>query len=291
MFCGSWFFAASGSVRRSVVERIQRALELAHVRRALDVESPLAGHSSPEERAMLRTAGQPTEAVQPPKLALDRARLRASKVVFPEDSSAAARAYRMLRAQVLHRVRSSGLGAIGIVSSASGEGKTLTAVNLALSLAADPNHSVALVDLDLRRPSVAATLGIAPPLGLDTWLTGEQPVASVLYALDGFERLSLVPTVAPLVAASEALAGARTRELIEALRSAEGRRILLVDLPPALLSDHVLTVAPLLDGFVLVVTEGQTQRDDVERVFELLGRERIVGTVLNRSSDSEQRAY
>ena len=274
------------------MERIQRALDLAHIRRALDAESALAVHSSSEERAMLRAAAtQPVEAPELPRLAIDRARLRARKVVFPDDSSGAARAYRMLRAQVLHRVRSSALGAIGIVSSASGEGKTLTAVNLALSLAADPNHSVALLDLDLRRPSVAATLGLAPPLGLDAWLTTDHPVASVLYGLEGVERLSLVPSVAPLVAASEALAGGRTRELVETLRSTDSRRVLIADLPPALLSDHVLTISPLLDGFVLVVTEGQTRRDDVERVFELLGRDRIIGTVLNRSSDSEQRAY
>ena len=280
------------------MERIQRALELANgepwkhgVRRAVDAGSPLPGHSSPEERAMLRAAAHAAEPAALPRLAIDRARLRARKVVFPEDSSAAARAYRMLRAQVLHRVRSSGLGAIGIVSSTSGEGKTLTAVNLALSLAVDPNHSVTLIDLDLRRPSVSATLEVAPPVGLDTWLTAEQPVASVLYGLEGFERLSLVPTVAPLMAASEALAGDRTRDLIETLRSTETRRVLIADLPPALLSDHVLTLSPLLDGFVLVVTEGQTLRDDVERVFELLGRDRIIGTVLNRSSDSEQRAY
>jgi len=272
------------------MERIQRALELAHVRRAAEAET-LSGHSSPEERAMLRSATQPGETTELPKLTIDRARLRARRVVFPEDSSAAARAYRMLRAQVLHRVRSSGLGAIGIVSSASGEGKTITAVNLALSLAADPNHSVTLVDLDLRRPSVAATLGLTPPLGLDTWLTAEHPVASVHYGLEGIARLSVVPTVAPLLTASEALADSRARDLIDALRSMESRRLLIVDLPPALLTDHVLTVARLLDGFVLVVTEGQTRRDDVERVFELLGRDRIIGTVLNRSSDSEQRAY
>lgn len=280
------------------MERIQRALELAHsepwkasVRRVLDTESSHTGHSSPEERALLRAAAQPADQTAQPKLAIDRAKLRARRIVFPEDSSAAAQAYRMLRAQVLHRVRSSGLAAIGIVSSAGGEGKTLTAVNLALSLAADPNQSVALIDLDLRRPSLAATLGVNAPLGLDAWLTSDDPVASVLYELEGIARLSVVPTAVPLVGASEALAGGRARELIETLRSTESRRVLIADLPPALLSDHVLTVSQLLDGFVLVVTEGQTRRDDVERVFELLGRDRIIGTVLNRSSDSEQRAY
>jgi Mrp family chromosome partitioning ATPase len=273
------------------VERIQRALELAHVRRAVEAESPLAGHSSVEERTMLRAAAQAAEIAELPRLAIDRAKLRARKVVFPDESTGAARAYRMLRAQLLHRARSGGLSAIGIVSSASGEGKTLTAVNLALSLAADPNHKVTLIDMDLRRPSVAQILGITPPIGLDTWLAEEHPVASVLYGLEGIERLSIVPTLAPLEAASEALAGGRSRDLIESLRTMDGRRLLIVDLPPALLSDHVLTVSPLLDGFVLLVTEGKTLRDDVERVFELLGRDRIVGTVLNRSSDSEQRAY
>lgn len=273
------------------MERIQRALELAHVRRTVEAESLPAGHASLDERTMLRAAAQPAEVAEPTRLAIDRARLRARKVVFPEESTAAARAYRMLRAQLLQRARSGGLGAIGIVSSASGEGKTLTAVNLALSLAADPNHKVTLVDLDLRRPSVAETLGITPPLGLEGWLAEEHPLSSVVYGLEGIERLSVVPTLAPLESASEALAGSRTRELIEALRTMDGRRLLIVDLPPALLSDHVLTVSSLLDGFVLLVTEGRTLRDDVERVFELLGRDRIVGTVLNRSSDSEQRAY
>lgn len=272
------------------MERIQRALELAHVRRAMETEAPLAGQSSVEERAMLRAASQ-TAATELPRLPIDRASLRARKVVFPQDSSAPARAYRMLRAQLLQRARANGLATIGVVSSASGEGKTLTAVNLALSVAADPNYSVTLIDLDLRRPSVAETLGISPPLGLETWLAGQQPVSSVLYGLEGIERLSVVPTRAPLAAASEALAGSRPRDLIETLRTMDGRRLLIFDLPPALLSDHVLNVSPLLDGFVLLVTEGKTLRDDVERVFELLGRDRIVGTVLNRSFDSEQRAY
>lgn len=240
---------------------------------------------------MLRGAAQPQGSTELPRLAIDRARLRARKVVFPDESTAAARAYRMLRAQLLQRARSSGLSAIGIVSSASGEGKTLTAVNLALSLAADPNHAVTLVDLDLRRPAVAELLGVTPPTGLETWLADEHPISSVLYRLEGIDRLSLVPTLAPVAAASEALAGSRTRDLIDTLRAMDGRRLLIVDLPPALLSDHVLTVSPLLDGFVLLVTEGKTLRDDVERVFELLGRDRLVGTVLNRSSDSEQRAY
>jgi Mrp family chromosome partitioning ATPase len=180
---------------------------------------------------------------------------------------------------------------LGVVSAATGEGKTLTAVNLAISLAAEPNQSVALVDLDLRHPSVARTLGIAPDTGLETWLLARSPGAPPVCELEGVPRLQLVPTVAPVAGSSEALAGARTRLLFDQLRAHDDARLLIIDLPPALLSDDVLTIAPVIDGFLLVITEGRTRRDDVERVFELLGRKRVVGTLLNASSASEQRAY
>jgi Mrp family chromosome partitioning ATPase len=75
------------------------------------------------------------------------------------------------------------------------------------------------------------------------------------------------------------------------LKEREPGRLLIVDLPPVLLSDDVLTVAPQLDAVVLVVTEGRTRREDIGRVLELLGNTRVIGTVLNRSSESEQRAY
>jgi protein-tyrosine kinase len=164
-------------------------------------------------------------------------------------------------------------------------------VNLALSLAAEPNQRVALVDFDLRHPSVARMLGILPQCGLETWLTGEAPAASVLCELEGMARLCIAPALAPLSASSEALAGARASELLGELRAADEERLIIADLPPALLSDDVLTIAPLIDGFILVVTEGRTRREDVERVIELLGPQRIIGTVLNGSNDSEQRAY
>jgi Mrp family chromosome partitioning ATPase len=177
------------------------------------------------------------------------------------------------------------------VSATSGEGKSLTALNLAISLAAEPNQTVTLVDLDLRHPSLSSLLGVSPEQGLDTWLTGTAPSSGVRYELEGFPRLQIVPTLAPVSASSDTLAATRTRELFEDLSALGDSALTIVDLPPALLSDDVLTVAPHIDGFLLVISERLTLRDDVERVFELLGRNRIVGTVLNASSASELRAY
>lgn len=242
------------------------------------------------ERAALReefaTAIQPAQ-----RLVINRNGSRDKRIVFWDDTGPASSAYRMLRAQVLQRARAHGMTTLGVVSAVNGEGKTLTAINLALSIAAEPNQSVALIDLDLRRPAVARTLGLNIERGLDHWFAEGGSVQRVCYGIEGADRLLVLPTVAPVMGSSEAIAGTGARKLIAELKSREPDRLLIVDLPPVLLSDDVLTAAPLLDGIVVVASEARTRREDLTRVLELLTNTRVVGTVLNRSSESEQRAY
>jgi len=225
------------------------------------------------------------------RLALDWPTLKERRVISASDAQPAGHAYRMLRTQVLQRARSNGLTTLGVISAVNGEDKTLTAVNLALSLAAEPNQTVLLLDLDLRRPAVARTLGLAAERGLESWFAGDMPTRNVCYGVEGVERFFVFPTMAPVSGSSEVLAGIATRKLFTELKGRDPGRLLIVDLPPVLLSDDALTVAPLLDAVVLVVNERRTKREDIVRVVELLGNTRIVGTVLNRSSESERRAY
>jgi Mrp family chromosome partitioning ATPase len=229
------------------------------------------------------------------RIVLNREALRRKPIVLPEDVGPAANSYRMLRAQTLRRVRELSLRSIGIVSAVDGEGKTLTAVNLALSLAAEPNQTLLLLDLDLRRPNIAKTLDLQVTKGMDSWMAGTCGEEEICYGIEGMERLFIVPTVSPVVDSSAALANPQTRELIAEMK--EGRfnrlpnRLLLVDLPPMLLTDDFLTLAPLLDAVILVTRAGYTKREDLQRVKELLGNTRLLGTVLNDSAESEQRAY
>jgi Mrp family chromosome partitioning ATPase len=143
----------------------------------------------------------------------------------------------------------------------------------------------------LRRPAIARILGLAAEHGLENWFGGDDPTKKVCYALEGIERLYVLPTLAPVAGSSETLAGLGTRRLLNELKDRDSGRLLIVDLPPVLLSDDALMVAPLLDAVVLVVDERRTKREDVARVMELLGNTRVVGTVLNRSNESEKRAY
>src|ERR1700730_18421134 len=269
------------------MDRIQRALDLSRAQRP---HSPPPEDSRLERTTLYREfAGAPVEFAE--RLPLDWQALRERRVISSEDSQPAGHAYRMLRTQVLQRARANGLSTVGVISAINGEGKTLTAINLALSLAAEPNQTVMLVDLDLRRPAIAQTLGLAPEFGLESWFGGDDPTKKVCYALEGIERLYVLPTLAPVAGSSEPLGGRGTRRLRNELKARDAGRLLIVDLPPVLLSDDALMVAPLIDAVVLVVNERGTRREDVVRVIELLANTKIIGTVLNRSAESESRAY
>jgi len=272
------------------MDRIQRALDLSKLQ-AQGARNPLPEEDPRTERIALNREFSLGVVESVARLPVDWTACRAKRIVSTLDVQAAGHAYRMLRTQVLQRARTHGLSTLGVISAINGEGKTLTAINLALSLAAEPNQSVVLVDFDLRRPAIASTLGLSPQQGLEAWFTSDIPTRSVCYGIEGVERLHVLPTLAPVAGSSEILAGLGTRKLLNELKGRDSSRLLVVDLPPVLLSDDALMVAPLLDGVVLVVHERRTRREDVVRVMELLGNTKIVGTVLNRSSESEKRAY
>ena len=274
------------------MERIERALEVARLHRLRLTETPaapsFASVVTDEPMPVLpAAAAPPTPAVE----LADRQQLRERYVVFPDEPGSAALAYKMLRTQVLQRARQRSMRCIGIVSAASGEGKTVTAINLALSLALEPNQSVVLVDLDLKRPKVADTLMMKAERGLEAYFAGGTEPENLWQRFAGFERLAILPTLAAVPGSSEVLAGEAMAELARRLRNSAEQPLVLFDLPPVLLSDDVLAVAPLLDGVVLVVAEEQTRREDLQRVFELLRETPVIGTVLNASAEAEVRAY
>jgi Mrp family chromosome partitioning ATPase len=226
------------------------------------------------------------------RITLDPSLSHDRPIILPDSSGPAAHAYRMLRAQLLQRVRHHRIRTIGIVSAADREGKTLTATNLALSLAVEPNQSVMLVDLDLHRPSVAKGLKLRLEVGLDSWFSGRiTDLNKVTYPVAGFERLSIIPTLNTVAGSSEALASLRAQTMLAELKASQGDRLILFDLPPLLLTDDYLTVAPHLDGVIVVAREGHTKREDLTRMVEILGSSRVLGTVLNHSSQFERRAY
>lgn len=193
--------------------------------------------------------------------------------------------YRMLRTQVLRRLDQLHANSIGIVSARRGDGKTLTAINLAIAIAADPSRTALLVDFDLRAPTVHRRFHHEPACGVEECLQRHLPVRDAMFKVAGYDRLTILPARAPYDLSSELLASPRTGELVAELRSRYVNRVVIFDLPPVLQTDDALAFAGHLQSALMVVGERRTRRDDVIRTMQLLGDLTFVGTVLNASRE------
>lgn len=209
--------------------------------------------------------------------------LREQRVMVGQKSDASASAYGILRTQVLQRLGDNGWNALAITSPGSSEGKTLTAINLAISLAQEVTYTVLLVDANLRQPSVHTYFGFAQEKGLSDYLTGDIPLSSLLINPAGIERLVILPGGTPLDNSSEMLNSPKMKQLVEELKERYRSRIVLFDLPPLLSSSDALAFSPYVDAVLLVLEDGKTSAEEIRRATELLQNTQLIGTVLNKS--------
>ena len=224
------------------------------------------------------------------KVTLDTTVLEANRVRGLTSSEAGASAYKMLRTRVLQRMRSNSWHKLAITSPRASAGKTLTSINLAISLAHEPNQEVILVDLDLRSPRVAQYLGLTPDTGLVDVLTRDAPLGEVLLKPD-IPRLHIVPGAERVENSSELLASRSMAGLVQTLVSTSPTTIVVFDMPPLLEADDMLSFMPLTDAVLFVVAQGETQKSDLEKSNELFKDLNLLGTVLNKSSDESPSQY
>ena len=192
-------------------------------------------------------------------------------------------AYKMLRTHVLQRMNANGWNVLAITSPGPGEGKTLTALNLAITMAREVNHTVLLVELDLRQPTLHTLLGYEPGPGITDYLLRGTPLSEVMIN-PGMDRLVVIPAGLPAESSSELLSSPRMVDLVRELKERYPSRLVLFDVPPLLTSDDGLAFVPHVDAALLVVAEGQTSYDDVEVAKNMLASTHLLGAVMNRVS-------
>jgi len=193
-----------------------------------------------------------------------------------------ASSYNLLRTRVLQQMQEHNWNTLAVTSSVAGEGKTVTVINLAISLAREVNNTVLLVDLDLRRPTIHKYLGFEPEYGLDDYLQKDTPLENILVN-PGIERLVILPGKKDITHSSEMLSSPKMKKLVEELKTRYQSRLILFDLPPLLATDDALAFSPLVDSMLMVIEDEKTIEDELKRAFDMLQNVNVIGTILNKS--------
>lgn len=272
------------------MENIRQAVERA--RAGLNSLRPQVPKSSGAPRQYAHQKPQTGTGPQSSEIEANSNYLLSKRIVSPHGADPRSRPYDMLRTQVLQAMTVSGWKIIGVTSPTAGCGKTLTALNLAFSIARQPEQSVVLVDLDLQKPQIAKSLGLTLEdgglLDLLEERTTLQNVAKTVRA--GKHRIVVLPTEATRVS-SELIGSRATRGLLQDLRKSYQSHFIIVDLPPILASDDVIAVLPHIDCVLLVAAVGTSKTSEIEEANRHLQSSHLVRLVVNKATEASSNYY
>jgi protein-tyrosine kinase len=260
------------------MERIKQALEKARQER--QTRAVKEGGSIP-----LRSESAGAEQGQPctPTVSLDEAILRKNRIISAMQPGPFTESFNLLRTRVLQSFAEQHWNTLGITSPGGSAGTTLTAINLAISIAREVDYNVLLVDANLQQPWMLDHFGLPHRRGLSDYLVDDVPISELLIRPGIVDRLELLPGGKPLGNSSEMLSSPKMARLVEEMKSRYADRVIIFDLPELMTSSDALAFAPRVDAVLLVVEEGVTQQDELRQAVELLGTTHIVGTVLNKA--------
>ena len=209
------------------------------------------------------------------------AKLDTHLVSLTAPASFAAEQYQGLRLTVERLARGRDVKVIAISSPAAGDGKTVTAINLAGALARGSDDRVLLIDADLRRPSVARQLGITDAeVGLaDALSDGRTSVADVVRRLDAY-NLDVIPAGTPRAGISQILRSPRLDAFLHEAR--QRYAYIVLDTPPLLPVFDSALLAKSVDGVLMVVSANQTPRKLLGEALNMLDASKVLGIVFNR---------
>jgi capsular exopolysaccharide synthesis family protein len=244
--------------------------------------------SSPAKPGTEQLAAAPGIRETEPRARLDiSSAWRERLAIGPDGDPALIEQFRRLAATLHHAHQAQGLRSVMVTSAGPGEGKTLTAINLALVLAESYRYQVLLVDADLRRPSISNVVDLAAGAGLSEGLRSVTPQKLALAQLT--PRLTLLPAGGPTMNSIEALVSPRMKLILE--EASTKFDWVVLDSPPVGPTADARLLSQMAGGTLFVVRAGKSQHPDVVKAIEAVGRDQILGVVLNDVEAGPSEAY
>lgn len=239
----------------------------------------------------------PGPAAQPPAaytqtrvVSLDSGRLEKNRLFTLLDDPAVIDTYNVLCTQILERSRADGRNAIMVTSCIDGEGKTITAINLAVSIARRQQHSVLLVDADLRKPMIQRYMGLDTRKGLSDHLKKDEPISTLLVN-PGLPKMVVLPAGRPIPGTTEILSSPRMEKLVQEMKTRYPERYVVFDCPPLLTVPDSSIFTSYVDGIVLVVEAGRTPTEQIQEAIKSLNGKPLLGLVMNKYKSPRKGYY
>ncbi|MEA5115741.1 MAG: XrtA-associated tyrosine autokinase [Geobacteraceae bacterium] len=189
--------------------------------------------------------------------------------------------YRKLKSVLASFARQDGFkNVIMVTSSVSNEGKSLTSLNLAITLAQEFDHTVLLIDADLRKPSIQGYLGMKPTKGLSEYLAGGVELSELLVKT-GIGRLTLLPAGTPVKNPVEFFSSQKMKDFVKEIKNRYPDRFIIIDTPPILPFAETRSLGAIVDGVVLVAREGQATPESITEAIKAVDSAKLIGAVYN----------
>jgi len=224
------------------------------------------------------------------RIELNLATLLQNRCICIEPNSPEIDCYKLLRTKIQQLVQQKGWRTVMITSALAGEGKTLTAINLALTFAKAYSQTVMLVDCDLRYQNVHKTLGFVSGSGLIDYLVHDRPLQEIII-WPGVDKLTLISGGRTIQNSTELLGSPRMQTLVKEMKSRYDDRFVLFDVPPLLVGADALALIPYIDCILMVVYEGWTSTKNVQKALQMLPQEKFLGFVMNQQKNVRIEKY
>lgn len=277
------------------MERIKEALQKARNVTSTQVKTSLHKTETPVSPVVLaeqisEDSLNKIQYVSTRSVELDPIHLEKNRIVAYNKNDAATWVFDNLRTQILQKMQENNWKTLAVVSATPSSGKTFVAINLAISIASQPQKTVMLVDFDLRRPRVAKYLGIENGLSLNEYLEGKAELGDVLVN-PGLPRLVILPTNKPVDKPAETLSSSKVNTLIDDISDRYESRIIIYDLPPILNTDDTLIMLRKVDCVLFVVGNGLVKETEIDEAMHHIPKDKLLGVVLNRAEVSADAYY
>jgi protein-tyrosine kinase len=272
----------------SLVERAANRLSAAAPAQTVPADDPPQDQA--ETRNLADSSAAESATLPTRHLNLDLGRLQIAGFVTPTGSrTRISEEFRVIKRPVLLRAFATGddhieHGNLMMVTSAKpGEGKTFTAINLAMSIASERDLHVLLVDADVQRPSIFQVLGLPPQKGLLDVLSDNSMTPADVLIRTNIRNLSLMAAGTPSLATTELLASQKMINLMQEIATRYHDRIIILDAPPILASSEPSVLASHVGQIILVIEAGKTGRRAVEQSLTHIGACPNISIIFNKA--------